>query len=229
MARTHVRGYGGRFRLRRSGHFARGEDALLNFRFAHAQVVLPKPRPIVGRERVYARKARNYRAQIRPGRRRFDQLCLQGIEQHVVRTGDIEGMLPPFRDRQDMVVRLMLKLRRLKQRTELGAEKLHPVTLVGVTAHAHPDEMNVVRHEAVSRAEQSFPGRRVQQVLAEGSVDTVVQPALGATRDGQGPKHDGIGLVKLAFQPREIMREGRARSFLRRVRSLGGCWFMGRV
>ena len=133
---------------------------------------------------------------------------------------NIEGTRRLFRERHDVIVRLMLKLRRLKQRTELGAEKLHPVTLVGVTAHAHPDEMNVVRHEAVGRAEQSFPGRRVQQQLAEGSVETVVQPALGAAGDGQGPEHDGIGLVKLAFQPREIMREGRARSFFRQVRNL---------
>jgi hypothetical protein len=106
-----------------------------------------------------------------------------------------------------MVVSLMLKFRRLEERTDLGTEKLYAVALVGVTAQPHPDKMNMVRHQTVSRANQSFTRRRVKHHLAKRGVKTIGKPALLTMGNRHGPENDCVSLVELAFQSRQIVGE----------------------
>ncbi len=108
---------------------------------------------------------------------------------------------------QDMVVRLMLELGGFEKRTDLGTEKLDAVALVGVTAQPHPDKMKVVRHQAVSRTYQSFTRRRVKHHLAKRGVETAGKPALLTMGNWHGPENDGVSLVELAFQPRQVVGE----------------------
>lgn len=194
-------------RLQPSFHFARWENSFLNSRFAHGKVVFPKPRPVAGIKRVHARTARNYRTEKRPVSRLFDQPALQRIKQNIIRTGETERPPLTFRTCQDMVVRLMLKLGGFEKWTDLGAKKLDAVALVGITTQPHPDKMNVVRHQAVSRTYQSFTRRRVKHHLPKRGVETVGQPALPAMGNRHGPENDGVGLIELTFQPRQIVGE----------------------
>ncbi len=194
-------------RLQTSFHFARWQDVFLDSKFALGEVVFPKPRPVAGVKRVHARTARNHRTEKRPVSRLFDQPALQRIEKDIVRTGETERPPLPFRRCQDMVVRLMLKLDGFEERTDLGAKKLDAVALVGVTAQPHPDKMNVVRHQAVSRTYQSFTRRRVKHHLAKRGVETVRKPALLTMGNRHGPEDDGVGLIELAFQPWQIVGE----------------------
>ncbi len=194
-------------RLQASFHLARWENSFFDFRFPRSEVVPPKPWPITGVKRICARIPGYNRADIRPVSRLFDQPTLQRIEQDIIRTGKTEHPPLPFRSCQDMVVSLMLEFRRLEKRTDLGTEKLYTIALVGVTAQPHPDMMNMVGHQAVSRANQSFTHRRVKHHLAKRSVKMFGQPALLAMGNRHGPKDDGIGLIKLAFQPWQIVGE----------------------
>ena len=194
-------------RLQPSFHFTRWENSFLNSRFTHGKIVFPKPRPVAGIKRIRARTARNHRTEKRPLSRFFDQPTLQRIEQDIIRTRETERPPLPFRRGQDMVVRLMLELGGFEKRTDLGAEKLDAVALVGVTAQPHPDKMNVVRHQAVSRTYQSFTRRRVKHHLAKGGVKTVGKPALLTMGNRHGPEDDGVGLVEFTFQPRQIVGE----------------------
>src|ERR1700690_3575687 len=104
-------------------------------------------------------------------------------------------------------MRLMLESRRLEERTELGAEKLDGVELVGVTTQPHPDEMHVVRHQAVSRTNQTFTRCRVKHQLTKHGVKTVGQPALLPMGNRHGPEDNGISLIELTFQPWQIVGE----------------------
>ena len=64
---------------------------------------------------------------------------------------------------QHMVVGLMLEFLRRKSRFEVRTQESHAVALVGIRAQTHPDQMPVVGHQAISRAEQPFPCGGVQQ------------------------------------------------------------------
>ncbi len=105
----------------------------------------------------------------------------------------------------------MLEFRRLEETAELGTQELDAIALVGVAAQPHPDEMNVVRHQAISRTKQSLTRRRMKHQLTKRSVETVAQPALLPMGNRHGPENHGIGLVELVFQPRQIVGEIRTR------------------
>ena len=111
----------------------------------------------------------------------------------------------PFLSCQHVIVRLVLEFRRLQKRAELGAEKLNRIALVGLPSQTHPDQVNVVWHKAVSRAEESFPTRRVEHHLAKRGVEALIEPASLPVGDGHSPENDGVGLIEFPAQTREIM------------------------
>lgn len=63
---------------------------------------------------------------------------------------------------------------------EAGSEECHAIDLVGIQTEAHPDEVNVIGHEAVDRAGKSFARGCVKQEFAEGLVKGGSEPALGS-------------------------------------------------
>jgi hypothetical protein len=105
---------------------------------------------------------------------------------------------------QGMVLRLHLEFGGLQQWFQMGAQEGHAVPLVGVSAQAHPDEVHVVRHQAIDRAEQTFACRGVEQQFAEEKVKVVSQPATRAIKGGERPVDDGVALIMLARQARKI-------------------------
>ena len=52
---------------------------------------------------------------------------------------------------QNVIVRLMLEAMRSQLRDDVFAQEFHAVLLVGVAPQAHPDQMNVVRHQAIGQ------------------------------------------------------------------------------
>ena len=107
---------------------------------------------------------------------------------------------------EHMVVRLMLEFLRREFRFEMRAQERHAVQLIGVQTQPHPNEMQVIGHQAIRRAEQSLARGGVQQQFAEGGVKFFVQPAAPAVGDGQCPMNHGVALVILAWQAGQIKR-----------------------
>jgi hypothetical protein len=101
--------------------------------------------------------------------------------------------------RQDVVVSLVLESRRLERQPQLRAQELDAVSLVAVEAQAHPDQVKVIGHEAISWAKQPFARGRVEHHLAKDGVESRTEPTRLAMRQGHRPENDGIGLIELAF------------------------------
>jgi hypothetical protein len=114
-------------------------------------------------------------------------------------------MALPLLGRKHMVVGLMLEFRRLEKRTNLGAKKFDTVALIGFVTQPHPNQVNMVGHKTISRANQSFAYRSVKHHLAKCRMETVGQPALLTMGNGHGPEHNGVSLVELVLQPRQVM------------------------
>jgi len=69
--------------------------------------------------------------------------------------------------------------------------------------------MNVVGHQTISRAKQSFARSRVQHHFAENSMKRFAKPALLPMHGRHGPEYDGITLIKLSPEPWQIVRKSR--------------------
>jgi hypothetical protein len=81
-----------------------------------------------------------------------------------------EGAAAALRRLEHMVVRLRLKPLRGQLRFQMRAQEAHAVELVGVQTQAHPDQAQVIRHEAIDRAEQSLAGGGVDHEFPEGRI-----------------------------------------------------------
>lgn len=75
-------------------------------------------------------------------------------------------------------MRLMLPLASLAQRWfEMRAQEFHRVQLIGLPAHSHPDEMQMIGHEAVGGAEKVFARGGVEHEFTERGVKILGEPA----------------------------------------------------
>jgi len=105
---------------------------------------------------------------------------------------------------ENMVVWLVLETMRFQRGTEVFAEELHALPLVGITMEAHPNKMNVILHEAIGRTNQTLAHGRVQHDFPESRVKGSREPAGATKRDGHCPVDGGVALVVLPRQAREI-------------------------
>ena len=106
---------------------------------------------------------------------------------------------------QDVVVWLMLPLTAVAQGwLKVGAEKLHGVELIALPAHAHPDEMKMVGHQAVSWAEKSFTCGGMEHQFTKLGVQGWRQPSACALLQRVRPKHHSGTLILVPFQSREF-------------------------
>ena len=62
-----------------------------------------------------------------------------------------------------MIVRLMLEFLRRELRLKMRAQESHAVALIGIRPQPHPDQMQMIRHQAIRRAEKPFPDGSVQK------------------------------------------------------------------
>ena len=66
-----------------------------------------------------------------------------------------------------MVMGLVLESMRVHLRPEMFAQEFNSLLLVTFTPHSHPNQMDVVRHEAIGRAEEAFACRCVKHYFAK--------------------------------------------------------------
>ena len=140
------------------------------------------------------RIARHDRSIERPFFRMFDQFLLARVV-HDIKANSGECASFALFLVQDVIVRLVLKTMRSQRQSQVLAQKFHPVLLVEVPSQSHPDEVNVIWHQAVSGTGQAFACRRVKHDFAKAGVKSFVEPARAAPANRQSPMHDGIALV----------------------------------
>jgi len=169
------------------------------FRFAGLHIDLPKCLPESPFEWVQVRVAWHHRSNVRPLLRLPGQVCTNRVFQDVKRDFG-EGSSFPILLAKHVVARLVLKLVRPKQAAKVHAKEHHPIELVTLAPHPHPDEMDVIWHQTVAGTEQTLPRRCVQQQLAELLVEQFVQPPLSPVLQRLRPMHDRVALVVVPSQ-----------------------------
>ena len=149
------------------------------------------------------RMARRNGSQIRPVMRMIRQFLAAWIVQNV-EAGFFKRPAQPVFVPQHAVVRLFLKLKfnsapgtHRQFQGKMFAKKLHRIALVAVHAHSHPDQVKMVWHEDVSRAEQPLAGGGMKQQFAEMQMESFIQPAGGAAFQCDRPLHHGKSTIKL--------------------------------
>ena len=146
------------------------------------------------------RVAGNDRTAIRPIAFTLHQLIAYWIGQRV-ETKTSKGITPPFLFAQDMIVRLMLPLATAAQRWfKMRAQEFHRVELVAFPAQTHPDEMQMVRHEAISRTEKLFSCGGVKHKFAKNGMESGREPSACAFFQSICPEDDRVALVMMPFQ-----------------------------
>jgi hypothetical protein len=132
---------------------------------------------------------------------------------------------------QDVIVGLMLPFATTaERRLEVRAEELHGVELVRLAPDSHPDEMQMIGHEAVGGAEKVFARGGVVHEFAERGVKSGRQPAAGAFLQRVSPENDGVALVTMFFESRKIPFGSRGHALVIQVAQGGvksGCSHRG--
>jgi hypothetical protein len=90
----------------------------------------------------------------------------------------------------------------------VGSEERHRGELVAFAGKAHPDEVNVVWHEAIDRAEEGFASHGVEEEFAELLVKRFVEPAGSAMENCEGPEDNGVANIMLAREAGEVSAMG---------------------
>jgi len=106
---------------------------------------------------------------------------------------------------QNVVVGLVLEFIRLEHGCQLSAKKSHRIKLVAFASHSHPDEVQMVRHQTVSRAPNLFANSRVQHKLSKTGMEQLIQPTRGAMLHCQRPHDNCLTLIMMTKQPWQIV------------------------
>ena len=85
------------------------------------------------------------------------------------------------------------------------AQKARGEIQIRVPAHTEEQDVNMVRHEAISRAPAAVAVGGVDEDFTETGVESRVQPAGCAVFDAEGPMHCGMALVGLAREAWEVL------------------------
>jgi len=169
------------------------------------RVELPELRPEIVLQRMQRGIARHDRAAERPFVWSLREFSHARIVENVMAHAN-EGIAAAFLLFQDMIVRLMLEFLRCKFWFQMRAQESHAVELVGILPQPHPDQMQMIRHEAIRRTEKPFAGGGVQEQFAKRGVKRFVEPALPAVRDGKRPMDHRVALIIFAWQAWKIER-----------------------
>ena len=66
--------------------------------------------------------------------------------------------------------------------------------------------MQMIRHQTINRTKQTFAGGSVKHQFPETLVKSGRQPAFGLVEHRQRPEHNGVTLIMLAGQTRQVER-----------------------
>ena len=189
-------------RLRCGRRFAQGRDGGWRWLgFAFSNVEFPEAFPIILRKQIKVGVSGDDGSAVGPVAFTRNQSGADGIGQRVEAESG-KGVAPPFFLAQDVIVRLMLPFAVVAQRRfQMGAEKFHGVHLIRLAPHPHPDEVQMIRHEAVGGAEEMFPRGDVEHEFTKRGVKGGREPAPGAFFERVRPEDDGVSLVTMPFEP----------------------------
>jgi len=105
---------------------------------------------------------------------------------------------------------LVLEMMWLQFRPEVFAEEFDSVSLISFTPHSHPDQVNVIRHQAISGTEDSLASGGVEHDFAKMGVKSFVQQSNAEHGDGHGPMNHGVALVVFARETLQVKAPIRA-------------------
>jgi hypothetical protein len=100
---------------------------------------------------------------------------------------------------------LWLEFERSKKRFQMRSQEGHSISLIRFPFQAKPNQMDVVRHQAVYWAKQSFACGCMKHCLTEPQMKLAIKPACSAVKNGQSPVNNGIALVKFRRQPWQVI------------------------
>ncbi len=187
-------------RLRLQWRRARGWRLSLSF----SNVEFPKQFPIPVFHGMNIRIAGNDGAAVSPINLSLYQFCPHWIRQRV-KTKAGKSIAFAFFLSQNVIMWLMLPFAATAQRRfKVRAQKLHGVDLITFPAHSHPNQMQMVRHQAIGRAEKSFSCCRVQHQFSKPRVKCLREPTARALLQRVRPKYHGMTLVSVPFQSRKL-------------------------
>ena len=115
------------------------------------RVELPKSWPEVVFERMHSRVAGHYCSAERPLIRMFHESGLKRVLENVMTCAG-KRVVVSFLLFEHMVMGLMLEYLRREFWLEIRSQESHAVELIGIQTQSHPDQMQMIRHEAVGRA-----------------------------------------------------------------------------
>jgi hypothetical protein len=181
----------------------RWSDEIPGVRRTGGEIEFPKPRPEIGLQWMQRRIAGHDCTCESPFQRTLHQSRAKWVRQNIT-AHCCKGIAAALFPAQHMVMGLVLEPVRTQRRAEMLSQEFHAESLIGIEPETHPNDMDMIRHEAVNRAEQPFASRGVEHHFAEAGMKTVGEPSLPAKRNGQAPVDGGVSLVIFARQTRQI-------------------------
>jgi len=105
---------------------------------------------------------------------------------------------------EHMVVRLMLEFLWRNPGFDMRSQESHASELIRIQLEAHPNQVQMIGHEAIRRAEQALACGGVEHHSTKRPVKSLVQPALPPVRDRKRPVNQSVALVVFTRKARKI-------------------------
>ena len=150
---------------------------------------------------MQSRITRNHATCVRPVGDVLHQARTQGIFEDVSTSGG-KGVALPLCFIENVIEGLMLEFMGMDERLQIGAQKTHRIQLIGLIGEPHPDEMDVIRHQAIHGTKQSLARGGVEKKLPELAVKFLRQPSCRTVFKCQVPVYECQPLVAFALQSR---------------------------
>ena len=129
----------------------------------------------------------------------------QGVFQDVIADSDKRVPSPLF-FLEHVIVRLMLEFLLQNPGFEMRSQESHAIQLIGIQAQHHPNQVQMVGHETIRRAQESLARGGVQHQFAKRGMKSLVEPAFSSVGDGKRPVYRCVTLVVFARKARQIER-----------------------
>ena len=174
-------------------------------------IKFPENRPEIAFQGVHHWIAGNYRPAKPPLPGMFDQSVLASV------VDDVEAHLCErvafaLFGSQDVIVRLVLEAMRAQLWPEVLTQEFDAIPLIVVAPQSHPNQMNMIRHQAIGRTEDSLAHPGMEHDFAKMGMECIVQPSSAAHGHRHRPMNDRIGLIILAGKTLEVEASIRARA-----------------
>lgn len=170
----------------------------------HVRIMrLPEPFPKRLEPRIQFRVAGTDRARVCVLLRACDEALPHWVFADIMAERHQRSLLPFFFAKH-VVEGLPLPRGGPQQRRGVSPEEGDRPPLIGIVACSEQHEMDVIRHQAISRAIQMIPDRRVQEDLAKRCVECRAEPARAASGNGHHPVDKRQPAVRVFVEPGKV-------------------------